>query len=84
MEFFLALMVALLIATPLLVDRFLRALPIAPACPTCRSVVSEVGLHFTLEAVIPAMSRTFVGECARCGWRGRMRWRLAPNAQRKG
>lgn len=77
MELFLTLMMALLLGTPLLIDRLLRALPVAPACPSCRSVVSEVKASRSLESVIPAMARTFVGECAGCGWRGRMRWRVA-------
>ncbi|MQA89951.1 MAG: hypothetical protein GEU90_06930 [Gemmatimonas sp.] len=75
-----AALMALLLAAPLLMERYLRHLPVAPECPSCRAVAREVDLTFSILAKIPAFARTFMAECARCGWRGRMRWRWAPDA----
>ncbi|MEX2582741.1 MAG: hypothetical protein WD766_05685 [Gemmatimonadota bacterium] len=83
-EFLAAAVMALLLAAPLLIDRYLRQLPIAPACPSCRSVAREVSLARSIVDVLPAFGRTFIAECARCGWRGRMRWRWAPHAAGNG
>ena len=70
-----ALLTALL-AAPLLIDRYLRTLPVAPACPTCRSIARERRTS-SIADIIPFLSRTFAAECIRCGWHGRMRWKLA-------
>jgi hypothetical protein len=77
-----AAVMAMLIAGPLLIDRYLRQLPVAPACPACRGMAREAALGRSLVQwlPVPALARTFVGECSRCGWRGRMRWRFAPEA----
>jgi hypothetical protein len=72
----------MLFAAPLLIDRYLRHLPVAPACPSCRSVTREAGIQSGWLSWLPVFARTFLAECGRCGWRGRMRWRFAPQAGR--
>jgi hypothetical protein len=72
----------LLVAMPALVNRYLSNLPVAPACPSCRSVARETHFQPPLGVLLPAFARTFLAECARCGWRGRMRWSLAPDQAR--
>lgn len=76
-------LMGILLAAPLLLDRYLRQLPVAPACPSCRAVAREVNLSHSLLDLLPAFGRTFVAECIRCGWRGRMRWRWAADRARR-
>jgi hypothetical protein len=76
MTLFLAL-VAICLASPLIADWYLRHLPVAPACPSCRWVAKQAAVQPTFPGVIPSFARTFLAECGRCGWRGRMRWTLA-------
>jgi hypothetical protein len=70
----------LLVATYWYLDR----LPIAPACPACRSVTRSTGWDWPGLYLLPRFSVTFLAECARCGWSGRMRLRLAPQSVREG
>lgn len=77
-------LLAIVMAAPLLLDRYLRQLPVAPACPSCNSVASQVEGACSLALLLPALAKTFLAECARCGWRGRMRWRWAPRAASTG
>lgn len=65
---------------PLGLQLYLSRLPVAPACPSCRST-TRPSEACGLEAWLPALVSTSVGECARCGWRGRMRWRWAVKRQ---
>jgi hypothetical protein len=74
---------AVLMVAPLLIERYVRQLPAAPACPCCRGTAHEVGLPGAVAALIPTLARTFRAECGRCGWRGRMRWRFAPDSVRR-
>jgi hypothetical protein len=79
--FGLALLLVML-AAPVLIDRYVRHLPVAPACPTCACVARQAQVGPRLMAWIPAFGRTFLAECGRCGWRGRMRWKLATDSAR--
>jgi hypothetical protein len=74
---------AAMLAAPLLIERYLRQLPPAPACPDCRAVARAIIAEGLLTGWVPEISRTFLAECSRCGWRGRMRWRYATRAARK-
>lgn len=78
-EFLGVTVMAMLLAAPFLIDRYLRQLPEAPTCPSCRGVARQAGIPGSMifSLPVPAFARTFVGECGRCGWRGRMRWRWA-------
>jgi hypothetical protein len=76
-------LIAAAFAAPFLIDLYLRRLPIAPACPSCAAVARQAALQRLQVSVspwIPAFGRTFVAECVRCGWKGRMRWKLAADA----
>ena len=59
-----------------LVAHHLHALPYAPECPTCRGVTSQ---PLRLSPLDRALARRGADarHCPRCGWTGRMRWRLA-------
>lgn len=67
-------------ATPacgvLLAWRYAAGLPEAPACPQCHAISREAH-GWAVERLFTRVSATAVRECARCGWRGRMRWRWA-------
>jgi hypothetical protein len=56
---------------------FAGRLPIAPACPDCRAVTCESGGILLLDRALTYVSMTSSRACTRCGWHGRMRWRLA-------
>ncbi|HEU0302031.1 MAG TPA: hypothetical protein VFR37_21425 [Longimicrobium sp.] len=58
-------------------------LPYAPECPTCRSVTAQPG-HTTRVDRMLARSGVSFRSCPRCGWAGRMRWRLAEERARTG
>lgn len=73
---------ALLIALPVALCLYLQRLPVAPACPSCRAVTREVSRGWSSLQMVPALATTFLGECTRCGWRGRMRWRWATRTVR--
>lgn len=72
-----AALAALALAAPFLVAAYVQRLPVAPACPSCRAVTRAVERECLVAPVRSLLPSTFVGECGRCGWRGRMRWRWA-------
>ena len=61
---------------PAMVQLYLQRLPVAPACPACRRTTRPVE-GGAAARLLPALASTTLGECTRCGWRGRMRWRWA-------
>ncbi len=63
---------------------YLRQLPIAPTCPGCGSVAHRLAVQPAFPGAIPGFAATFLAECARCDWRGRMRWTLARTPARHG
>jgi hypothetical protein len=75
-------LLAMLMAAPLLIERYLRRLPPAPACPCCHAVARVTDRTSAL-AWVPGFAPTFLAECVRCGWAGRMRWKWARDAARK-
>lgn len=77
LSFLVAALAALSLAAPFLLLAYIQRLPVAPACPACRAVTRESeGTGLLLQAIV-FLPTTFVGECSRCGWKGRMRWRWA-------
>ena len=58
-------------------------LPFAPECPTCRSVTAQP-VHTSRFDRLLARSGVAFRSCPRCGWAGRMRWRLAEEHARAG
>jgi hypothetical protein len=79
-SFFFAALLGLVVASVW----YLEHLPFAPACPSCRSVARSTGRDWPGLYLLPRLADTFLAKCARCGWRGRMRWRLAPRQVREG
>ena len=67
---------AAVLAAPVLLHLYVNRLPVAPACPWCRATTREVP-ELVLARWLPAFLVTSRGECAECGWRGRMRWQWA-------
>jgi hypothetical protein len=68
---------ALVIALPYLLQYYIARLPAAPACPSCRAVTRETSSVWLWLDRFPSLATTYIGECNRCGWRGRLRWRWA-------
>jgi hypothetical protein len=62
----------------------LANLPVAPACPHCRSVTDQPRHATVLDRLFGAVANAVARECPRCGWAGRMKWRLAPGRTRAG
>lgn len=69
--------IAVLLAGSLYVVHQLSALPYAPECPTCRGVTGRALRLSRMDRVIAAWGGADARQCPRCGWHGRMRWRLA-------
>jgi hypothetical protein len=69
-----------IMAVPWVLTRYLGRLPYAPECPHCQTVTvtGQRRAHGTLDRACEALTATAVRTCTRCGWAGRMRWRLAP------
>jgi hypothetical protein len=66
------------VAAPGLAALYLARLPFAPECPHCRAVTSPHRGRGAVDRLVAVMAATPVRKCARCGWAGRMRWKLAP------
>ncbi|MBA4156306.1 MAG: hypothetical protein H0X65_02395 [Gemmatimonadetes bacterium] len=69
---------------PSVIQRYVRQLPDAPLCPGCRALTAERGETELTAVLLPMLAATVICECARCGWSGRMRLRLAPEGARRG
>lgn len=57
-------------------------LPVAPACPDCRAITGQRRRATLLDRAFAALANAAARECPRCGWAGRMRWRLAVDRAR--
>jgi hypothetical protein len=55
----------------------LSALPYAPECPACRGVTAHAARLSRMDRVLARCGGADARHCPRCGWSGRMRWRLA-------
>ncbi len=80
----LVLAVLLGIAAPLFAGRYLAHLPWAPECPACRGITAETGRAGPFDRLCALLAATPVRSCERCGWAGRMRWRVARERVRSG
>lgn len=78
-----SLVILLVLAAPVGVAHYLNHLPYAPVCPRCRGLTEEGGPGAPLERLFAALAATGKRHCRRCGWTGRMRWRLAPEPSRR-
>ncbi|HSU17179.1 hypothetical protein [Longimicrobium sp.] len=73
----LVLVVGMVMGIPWLVTHYVHRLPYAPECPHCRAVTGQPPANGLVDRVCAVLAATPVRTCARCGWAGRMRWRLA-------
>jgi len=70
--------VMMAVAAPWVLARYHGRLPYAPECPHCHTVTGQLPARGALARAYEALTASAVRRCARCGWAGRMRWRLAP------
>ena len=77
------LCLTLIAAAPFLIHRYVRRLPVAPACPCCSATTRQFTHAGDFFRFVPQLTATTLGECTRCGWRGRMRWKWATRAERR-
>jgi hypothetical protein len=73
----------LAVAIPWTASHYLARLPYAPECPCCRTVTSAPRRVGWIDRACAVLAATPVRSCARCGWAGRMRWRLAVERARR-
>lgn len=73
----LLLLFAFALSAPWAASHYLARLPYAPECPSCRAVTTPPGRAGALDRLYALAAATCVRRCGRCGWAGRMRWRLA-------
>ena len=66
------------VAAPFLATLYLSRLPFAPGCPHCSAITSTRVSEGRLDRLCAMAAATPVRSCSRCGWAGRMRWKLAP------
>lgn len=74
--------ITLLVLVPLAAHFYVQRLPQAPLCPDCRAVTREISRTFSLSRLLSVLAATSRGECNRCGWSGRMRWKWAARSVR--
>lgn len=60
----------------------LASLPYAPACPACRGMTTHRLRTSRMDRLL-AHGGADNRHCPRCGWNGRMRWRLAEQRVRR-
>lgn len=70
-------------ALPFLFVQHVHRLPQAPACPQCRTVTAQHAVDSPWDRLYALLAATPVRRCIRCGWAGRMRWRLATQRARR-
>jgi hypothetical protein len=75
---------AMVLLLPSAVNRYRAGLPDAPRCPDCRAYTTGSKELWSLISFLPGLADTVRRECLRCGWRGRMRLRLAPDGAHGG
>jgi len=80
----LVVVLGIVTAVPWTLSHYVHRLPYAPECPCCRAVTAQAPAHGVLDRVCALLAATPVRHCARCGWAGRMRWRLAHERARGG
>ncbi|HEX8395197.1 MAG TPA: hypothetical protein VF665_22810 [Longimicrobium sp.] len=58
-------------------SHYLGRLPVAPQCPCCRTVTDRRRTAGSVDLLLARLGGAAARECRRCGWAGRMRWRVA-------
>lgn len=77
------LSIALLGTVSVYAVHHLAHLPYAPECPTCRATTAQPSRTSRMDRVLARFSGADTRRCPRCGWSGRMRWRLAAERARR-
>jgi hypothetical protein len=75
-------LLVLALGASLYAAQYLVALPFAPECPACRGVTAHPPRTSALDRLL-ARGGADARRCPRCGWSGRMRWRLAAERVRR-
>lgn len=73
---------AVALALPWGAQHYLHRLPYAPECPRCRAVTGQPSEAGVADRFLSLLSATSLRICTRCGWAGRMRWKLAAERAR--
>lgn len=81
-DLLLTTLTALSLAVPFVLLAYFQRLPVAPSCPLCRALTRERESRWGALPVVTLLPTTYLGECTRCGWHGRMRWRWATRSVR--
>ena len=77
------LALTLAVALPLAAHHYLARLPYAPECPACTCVTSQRVRTGRVDRLFAHLGGADARHCPRCGWSGRMRWRLATERVRR-
>jgi hypothetical protein len=72
-----AIMMAVLLGASYLAAQYLWSLPYAPECPACKCVTGQPTRTSRVDRLLARRASVSARHCPRCGWSGRMRWRLA-------
>lgn len=72
-----AVAMAVLLGASYLAANYLWSLPYAPECPACKCVTSQPARSSRVDRLLARRASVSARHCPRCGWSGRMRWRLA-------
>lgn len=72
-----AITMAMLLGASWLAAHYLWSLPYAPECPACKSITSQRARTSRVDGLLARRASVSARHCPRCGWSGRMRWRLA-------
>jgi len=76
-------LIAAAVAVTVYAMHHLAHLPYAPDCPACRGVTSQPARTSRLDRFLSRCGGAAPRRCSRCGWTGRMRWRLAAQHSRE-
>lgn len=72
-----------LLGTTYLAAHYLWSLPYAPDCPACTCVTGQATRVSRVDRLLARGGAVSTRQCPRCGWSGRMRWRLATERVRR-
>ena len=72
-----AIAMVVLLGASWLAANYLWSLPYAPECPTCKCVTGQPPRTSRVDRLLSRGAPVSARHCPRCGWTGRMRWRLA-------
>ena len=72
-----AIAMVVLLGASWLAANYLWSLPYAPECPACKCVTGQTPRTSRVDRLLSRGAPVSARHCPRCGWTGRMRWRLA-------